>query len=253
MIGPGYNTALVTGASRGIGAAVVRALGERGLEVHAAARSAEALAALAETTGCIPHALDLTDTAAVEARFGGLPVDVLVNNAGVITATGPLHELTAEQIDGMIDLNLRSVLQLLRVVLPGMIARDRGHIVNVGSTAGRYILPGAAVYGATKAAVHALSNVLRLDLVGRRVRVTVVAPGRVETDIYLQATGGDRAAMRDRFYDRYESLDPADIAAAVGGAIEAPERVDVSYVEVLPTMQAVGGFQYAERQPRQSK
>lgn len=242
----GYRTALVTGASRGIGAAIVAALRQRGLEVHAAARSSDALQALAQRTGCRPLALDLTDTAALERALAGLEVDVLVNNAGIITAWRPLAEMTREDVDGMVDVNLRSMLHVLRVLLPGMIARDRGHVFNISSIAALYPFPASSVYGATKAAVRSLTNTLRIDLAGRRIRVTEIAPGRVETDIYVDAFGGDRRVTHDKLYARVEASQPEDVAAVLLAALDSPARTDVTFIEVMPTAQTVGGGRIVE-------
>ena len=242
----GYRTALVTGASRGIGAAVVTALRQRGLTVHAAARSGDALQALAAATGCRPLALDLADTAALERALTGLEIDVLVNNAGIITAWRPLVEMTREDVDRMLDVNLRGLLHVLRLVLPGMISRDRGHVFNISSIAALYPFPASSVYGATKAAVRSLTNTLRIDLAGRRIRVTEIAPGRVETEIYVDAFGGDRTATHDKLYARVEACRPEDVAAVLLAALDAPPHTNVTFVEVMPTMQTVGGSRIVE-------
>ena len=170
-----YRTALVTGASSGIGAAVVERLRREGLDVHAVARSADALEGLAARTGCIPHAIDVTDRAALARLAGEVEFDILVNNAGV---DRPKKFLEAEEgdIDLLIDVNLRAVLHLCRLVVPGMAARDRGHVVNITSIAGNYNFNGNSTYHATKAGVAMLSNQLRIDTFGKRVRVTEICP-----------------------------------------------------------------------------
>ena len=240
----GYRTAVVTGASRGIGEAIVRALAPLGLEVHAVARSRDKLDRLAAETGCTPHALDLTDRAALHDFFHGLEIDVLVNNLGAVTTLKPTHEADPADLDAMIELNLSTAFQALRAALPGMIARDRGHVFLLGSVAGVHTLPGLPVYGATKAAIHSLTHGLRLELVGKRIRVTEILPGRVQTDIYVDAFGGDRAGAYGRLYDNYESLLPEDIAAGLVYALTAPPHVNVSHLEIVPTMQALGGNQF---------
>jgi NADP-dependent 3-hydroxy acid dehydrogenase YdfG len=240
----GYRVAVVTGASRGIGAAIVRALVPLGIEVHAVARSKEKLDRLAAETGCLPHALDLTDRAALHDLFGRLEADILVNNLGAVTTLKPTHEADPADLDAMIELNLATACQALRGALPGMIARDRGHVFLLGSIAGVHILPGLPVYGATKAAIHSLTHGLRLELVGKRIRVTEILPGRVETDIYVEAYGGDRAAAYERLFDRYESLQPEDVANGLVYALTAPPHVNVSHLEIVPTMQALGGNQF---------
>ena len=184
-----YSTALVTGASTGMGRATVHKLTEQGLTVHAVARDRERLSALAEETGAIPHPLDLSDTAAVEAEIGSLDIDVLVNNAGV-SRQGNVLSSTRQDLDDMVDVNVRAVLQLIRMFLPGMVDRDCGHIVNISSIAGLYNFYGHTAYHATKAAVHQISRQIRNDTVGKRIRVTEIAPGRVETEIFGRNLGG---------------------------------------------------------------
>lgn len=242
---PSYRTALVTGASRGIGAAIVRRLRAMGLEVHALARDEARLNALADETGAIPLVGDVTDPGTL-SKITALPVDVLVNNAGLVAAVAKFHELAPDAIDRMIEVNLRAPLRVIRAVLPGMVERARGHVVNIGSTAGSYVFAGTAPYGAAKAGLSAAGRVIRYDLVGTGVRLTEVSPGRVETDIYLEAFAGDRAAL-GKLYDKVRSLSPDDVAAAVATAIALPEQVDVSFLEIVPTDQATGGHAIAER------
>jgi NADP-dependent 3-hydroxy acid dehydrogenase YdfG len=178
-----YSTALVTGASTGMGAAIAERLAKRGLTVHALARNEERLNDLADKTGAIPHVVDLTDTAALTAAVGNLEIDVLVNCAGV-SRPGNILDSSASDIDELVDVNLRGLLQLTRLVLPGMVERDRGHVINISSIAGLYNFYGHTVYHATKAAVHQVSRQLRNDTVGKRIRVTEICPGRVETEIF---------------------------------------------------------------------
>ena len=139
-----YHTALVTGASRGIGAAICRQLSDMGLHVHAVARSADALREVAEETGATVHAVDVTDTSRLEQLFDELTIDVLVNNAGAVSALGPVHTLDAEQIEQMVQVNLLAPLQLCRLALAGMVQRKCGHIINIGSTSGSFVFPGTA-------------------------------------------------------------------------------------------------------------
>ena len=240
-----YKTALVTGASAGIGSVVVERLAKQGLEVHAVARDAERLAELARRTGCVPHAVDITDTAALTDLVSGLEVDVLVNNAGV-SRTGNI--LTADEfaVDEQVAVNLRAVLHLVRLAMPGMVRRDRGHIVNIGSIAGVYNFGGNTIYHATKAAVHTLSRQLRVDGYGRRVRVTEICPGRVETEIFGRLLG-DMAQAQREYYDGYESLKPEDVADAIEFALETPRHVNIGHIEILPTFQVPGGLNFERR------
>jgi len=236
-----YRTALVTGASSGIGAAVVERLAREGLEVHALARSEKALRALAERTGCIAHAIDVTDLAAVTALTKKHAFDVLVNNAGVDKPRG-LLKAEADDIDLLVDVNLRAVLHLCRLVVPGMVARDRGHVVNISSIAGAYNFGGNSTYHATKAAVSMLSRQLRIDAFGKRVRITEVCPGRVATDIFAHVHG-DSAETHERFVKGFELPQAADIAEAIAFAIAAPVAVNVGHIEITPTLQVPGGLQ----------
>ena len=242
-----YRTALITGASSGIGAALAAALADRGLEVHAVARREERLAELAKATGCLAHPLDVRDTGALESLLGGLEVDVLVNGAGMAAGYTALHEDDADGIDAVIDVNLKAVLHLLRLVVPGMLARNRGHVVNIGSFAGLHVLEGMSGYGTAKTAVHAVSQLLRVDLFGRRVRVSEICPGRVETEFHA-TTLGDAEAARKTFYEGYELLAPADVVGAILFALEAPPHVNVSLIELTPVMQVPGGQRFAKSQ-----
>lgn len=233
-----YRVALVTGASSGIGAAVARALAGRGLGVHAVARRADRLDALAAETGARPHALDLRDRDAIYAAFAELEVDILVNAAGIGSNFGPFTELDPANIDATLETNLAATLHMIRALSPGMVARGRGHIVNIGSIFGLHAI-GASVYGATKGAVHMLSRDLRLDLKGSGVRVTEVAPGRAATEIF--ATMTDDARIRDEMTEGFEILTAEDVAEAVVWTLDRPWRVNVSLVELTATEQVPGG------------
>jgi NADP-dependent 3-hydroxy acid dehydrogenase YdfG len=238
-----YKTALVTGASSGIGAAIVERLAREGIEVHALARSADALEALAARTGCIPHAIDVSDTAALTKLASSVEFDILVNNAGIDKPKGLLKG-DASDIDLLVDVNLRAVLHLCRLVVPGMVARDRGHVVNISSIAGAYNFGGNSIYHATKAAVSMLSRQLRIDVFGRRVRVTEICPGRVATDIFAHVHG-DSPEIRAKFLDGYELPEAKDIAEAIAFAIAAPVAVNIGHMEITPTLQVPGGLQTA--------
>jgi NADP-dependent 3-hydroxy acid dehydrogenase YdfG len=244
-----YSTALVTGASTGMGAAIAERLAKRGLTVHALARNEDRLKELADMTGAVPHVVDLTDTAALTAAVGSLEVDVLVNCAGV-SRPGNLLDSSEGDIDELIDVNLRGLLQLTRLVLPGMVERDRGHVINVSSIAGVYNFYGHTVYHATKAAVHQISRQLRNDTVGKRIRVTEICPGRVETEIFGRNMGGTPEAMEEAwktYYEGYESLTTDDIVNAMDYAIETPRHVNVGMLELMPTFQVPGGLTFDRR------
>lgn len=240
-----YRTALVTGASAGIGAAIVETLRRNGLAVHAVSRNGARLAELAARTGCIAHALDISDLPALEAFLAPLEIDVLVNNAGVSRA-GDIATMDAFGVDEQIDVNLRAALHLIRLTLPGMMARDRGHVVNITSIAGLYHFSGNTVYHATKAAMHMVSRQTRVAAYGRRVRVTEIVPGRAETEIFGKVIGDMEAAHR-QFYDGYESLKAEDVAAAAEYAIGAPGHVNIGQIEIMPTLQVPGGLNFLKR------
>ena len=238
-----YKTALVTGASSGIGAAVVERLWRENLEVHALARSAKALGELSERTGCIAHAIDVTDLKSVTRLTQEVAFDVLVNNAGV-DRPNPLLKAEAEDIDLLIDVNLRAVLHLCRLVVPGMVARDRGHVINISSIAGAYNFGGNSTYHATKAAISMLSRQLRIDAFGRRVRVTEICPGRIATDIFAHVHGAS-ASTYERFIEGYELPQASDVADAIAFAIAAPVAVNIGHIEITPTLQVPGGLSTA--------
>jgi NADP-dependent 3-hydroxy acid dehydrogenase YdfG len=241
-----YRTALVTGASGGMGWAIAERLRSRGLIVHALARSGEKLAELADHCGVVPHAMDITDTAALTELLAGLEIDILVNNAGV-SRPGSLLTSDAFDIDEQIDVNLRAALHLARLVLPGMMARDCGHIVNITSMAGHYEFGGHIAYHATKAAMHSVSRQLRIDAFGRRVRVTEISPGRVETDIFARVENIDPAEAKRKYFDGFEMPQTSDIADAVDYAIGTPQHVNIGLIEILPTLQVPGGLRTAKR------
>lgn len=235
-----YKTALVTGASSGIGAAVVERLCAEGMQVYALARSADALQALARRTGCIPHVLDVTDLDGITRLSQEIEFDILVNNAGV-DRPGSILQADADGIDLLVDVNLRAVLHLSRLILPGMAARDRGHVVNISSIAAAYNFGGNSTYHATKAAVHMLSRQLRLDLFGKRVRVTEICPGRVDTEIFARVHG-DSKETHERFIEGFELPQASDIANAIAFAIAAPIAVNIGHIEITPTLQVPGGL-----------
>ncbi len=194
---------------------MVERLSAEGIKVHALARSRDALEALAARTGCVPLAIDVTDTAspALTRLCGTVDFDILVNNAGV-DKPRKLLEAQPDDIDLLVDVNIRAVLHLCRLIVPGMVARDRGHVVNISSIAGAYNFGGNSTYHATKAAVSMLSNQLRVDAFGARVRVTEICPGRVATDIFAHVHG-DSPETRAKFIDGFELPEAKDNADAI--------------------------------------
>ena len=232
-----YGSALVTGASSGIGAATVHALASRGLIVHAAARRRDRLDRLAAETGCVVHVVDVRDTKLIYERFSELEIDIIVNNAGSGRGFEALFSAEPDEIDETINTNLVGAVHLLRAVCAGMVTRQRGHIVNVGSIGGLYPL-SSSIYGATKGAIHLLSQNLRIELKGTGVRVTEICPGRVKTE-FVNAAFKDPAA-RQAFVSGFEIMMPDDIADAILYALDTPWHVNVSLIELVCTEQYIG-------------
>jgi 3-hydroxy acid dehydrogenase/malonic semialdehyde reductase len=240
--------ALVTGATSGIGQACAERLVRDGARVVATGRRGERLAALADRLGprLHPVVLDVTDRPVVERTLASLPepfaaVDILVNSAGLALGLEPAQRASLEDWDRMIETNCRALVAMTRLLLPGMVDRSRGHVVNIGSTAARYPYPGANVYGATKAFVRQFSLALRSDLLGTPVRVTDVEPGMAETEFSVVRFAGDRAKA-DSVYAGMTPLSAADIADVVAWCVSRPAHVNVNTIELMPVQQAFGPF-----------
>ncbi len=243
MIGS-YSSALVTGASSGIGRAIAKALRQAGLEVFALGRNEKALAALETECGAKPIVLDMRDKEGLATFFAEHPVDVVINNAGVLTTRAPFQEIGADDIDAMIDINLKAPLHLARLAVPGMVERKRGHMFFIGSSAGRYPHPNMSIYGTSKAGISMFCDALRCDLHSTGVRVSEIAPGRVKTELYFDLMGAAQAQAE--LYDGYRLIAPEDIATLIITALTLPEHVDVVRMEVFPTAQTVGGGRMAK-------
>ncbi len=243
-IGPGA-TALVTGASSGIGQVVATRLAEQGCQVVLAARREERIAALAAEIG--PRALawpiDLRDGAAIDRLPDALPeqfrtIDVLINNAGSdVGGRLPFVERAASDWDGMIDTNVRAVFRITRAVLPGMIKRGRGDVVNIGSISGVRSYPNVTAYGATKAAIHMFSENLRSELAGSGVRLFEVLPGPVRTEFMDVRFGGDQDRIERYWKELSESapLEAEDVARSVLFALMQPAHVTLSQIVMMPS------------------
>lgn len=239
---------LITGASSGFGEACARRYAEAGHPLVLTARREDRLEALkAELSRQVPvHVapLDVRDREAVESLVDGLPPDfsevgILINNAGLALGTEPAHEVNADDWDRMIETNVSGLVHLTHQVLKGMVARDRGHIVNIGSIAGSWPYPGGNVYGATKAFVAQFSRGLRADLLGRRIRVTNIEPGLAETNFSLVRYKGDAEKAR-QVYAGTEPLTGRDVADIVFWTTAVPPHVNINSVEVMPTCQTWG-------------
>lgn len=231
-------TMMVTGATSGLGRALVHILANDN-KIICVGRNQSVLDELAKVDNVVEAvACDLGDPAACRELMKTRAVDVLINNAGVLPSRAGFVDLPEDAIDAMIDVNFRSVVHLTQAALRGMQERGHGHIVFVGSSAGRFPHPGASVYGATKAAVSLFADALRGELADRRIRMTEVAPGRIRSNLYRDAIEGD---LSHELYDDYEPLEPEDVADAIAYAIRAPDHVDVSRIEIMPIGQVVGG------------
>ena len=246
--------AFITGASSGIGEACARKFAAGGYTLLLNARNTTKLQALQQelqtTYGIevITLPFDVRDRKAAEAALHQLPaeyqaIDVLVNNAGLALGIDKEYEGTEENYDTMIETNITALLMITRLVVPGMVNRGRGHIINIGSVAGDAAYPGGSVYCATKAAVKVLSDGLRMDLVETPLRVTNVKPGLVETNFSITRFGGDKERA-DKVYQGIKPLSGDDIADVVYYAASAPEHVQIAEVLVLATHQASGSLVY---------
>ncbi len=240
--------ALITGASAGIGRACARVFAREGSRLILAARRLNRLLELSKEVSdefgvdCHVLELDVRDREAVEAAISGLPpawkeIDILVNNAGLSRGLDKVHEGEPSGYDEMIDTNLKGLLWMSRAVIPGMVKRDKGHVINIGSIAGRQVYPGGSVYCATKHAVRAVTEGMRLDLNGTRVRVSSVDPGMVETEFSLVRFRGDKERA-GRVYRDFPPLEPEDVAEAVLFCAARPPHVNVQEILLMPTDQA---------------
>jgi 3-hydroxy acid dehydrogenase / malonic semialdehyde reductase len=239
----------ITGASTGYGAALARRFAAAGARVIAAARRRPELDALVAECGpaVLPVSLDVRDAAAIERAVAELPaefaeVDCLINNAGLAAGLEPAQRASLDDWDRMIDTNCKGLVHVTRALLPGMVARASGHVVNIGSVAGSYPYPGGNVYGATKAFVHQFSLNLRADLHGTPVRVTCIEPGLSGgTEFSLVRFAGD-AARAAAVYTGTTPLSADDVAEAVLWATALPPHVNVNVIELMPIAQSFSPF-----------
>ena len=246
----------VTGGTSGIGEACARLFAKEGARVVVAGRRRERLDAIASALGdaCHAIALDVRDAAAVAKAFEELPapfaaVDVLVNAAGGAHGIARAQEASLGDWDEMIATNVAGLVHVTRAALPGMIARGRGHVVNLGSVAGSFAYPGGNVYGATKAFVERFSANLRADLLGTPIRITSIEPGMVETEFSVVRFGGDRTKA-GAVYAGMSPLVAADIADLVLFAVTRPAHVNVNRLEVMPVDQAFSAFSVHRSAPK---
>jgi 3-hydroxy acid dehydrogenase/malonic semialdehyde reductase len=234
----------VTGASSGFGTAIACRFAEEGFRVVAAARRIERIQPLQKKFGnlILPLALDVRDKSAIENALAALPADfseitVLVNNAGLSLNLEPAHKVPIEDWETMIDTNIKGLLYCTRLILPGLVARNAGHVVNISSVAAFYAYPGGNVYGATKAFVTQFSHNLRADLLGTSVRVTDIEPGLAETEFSIVRFKGDENRA-STVYEGTKPLTAIDIADAVYWVVTRPPHVNIDTISMMPVCQA---------------
>ena len=259
---PDRLTVFLTGASAGIGAATARRLAEAGDRLVLTARSEAAIGALADELNAahgdgaaLARRLDVTDAQAHLDVVAGLPddwraVDAAVLNAGLALNLVPVWENSTEEVDRMIDTNVKGVVNGLRALVPGMLARERGHVVTLGSTAGHAVYAGGVVYCASKHAVLALTEGLKVDLHGTPLRVSAVSPGIVETEFSRVRFDGDDARAEAVYADT-TALTAEDCAEAIAYCLHAPERVNVAEVLITPRVQS--GYTMIARGPEHTR
>lgn len=244
--------ALVTGATSGFGEAIAERFLTEGWRVVATGRRGDRLKRF-EKHGerFLPLVFDIRDRAATEAAVRGLPpdfaaIDLLVNNAGLALGLEPAHRTSLDEWETMLDTNCRGLVTITRAILPGMVERKRGHVVNIGSIAATVAYPGGNVYGATKAFVHQFTRNLRADLVGTGVRATVIEPGMAETEFSLVRFQGD-AEKAKTVYAGVKPLVGADIAEVVHWVATLPPHVNVTALELTPEQQGFGPLAVVRR------
>lgn len=247
---------LITGASSGIGEACAKRFAQGGYKVIINSRTASKLNTLKQeleekyNAQVFSLPFDVRDREAAKKALASLPnswqeIDILVNNAGLVIGVDKEHEGSLDEWDIVIDTNIKSLLAMTRLVVPGMVERGRGHIINMGSIAGDAAYPGGSVYCATKAAVKALTDGLRMDLVHTPLRITNIKPGMVETNFSVIRFRGDREKA-DNVYKGIKPLTGEDIADTVFYAASAPEHVQIAEVLILPVHQASGTIVHRE-------
>jgi 3-hydroxy acid dehydrogenase/malonic semialdehyde reductase len=246
---------LITGASAGFGKALAERLVAKGHRVIGCARRLDKLNALAETLGdnFLPVVMDVSDTASIPQIIADLPggfnqIDVLVNNAGLALGTEPAHKASLDDWMRMTDTNVKGLMALTHAILPAMVERDSGYIINVGSVAGNWPYYGGNVYGATKAFVKQFSLNLRADLIGTQVRVTNLEPGVIAGTEFSNVRYHGDDAKAAKVYDGFKTMTGDDIGDILLWLIESPAHVNVNRLEVMPVAQTYNGLTVAKRE-----
>jgi len=243
-------TMLITGATSGFGEACARRFAKEGWRFILAARREDRLKALQEELGGETSVhivtLDVRDQEAVMTQLTNLPdnfsaIDVLVNNAGLALGLEPAHESDISDWNIMVDTNVKGLMYCTRAVLPDMVARNRGHIINIGSVAGDWPYPGGNVYGATKAFVKQFSRNLRADLFGTAIRVTNIEPGLAESEFSVVRFKGDTQKAA-QVYDGTQPITPQDIAEMIYWTVNLPPHININRLEIMPVCQTWGPF-----------
>jgi NADP-dependent 3-hydroxy acid dehydrogenase YdfG len=243
---PTQRTAVITGASSGIGAATVRALAAEGFEVVAAARRVERCQELVNEVGGRALPLDVDDPGSVAQLAASVSdATVLVHSAGGALGLDPVSEADPEQWDQMYETNVLGVMRVTKALLPAIERSGDGHIVVLGSVAGLEVYPGGGGYTAAKHAVNALTRTLRLELLGKPIRVTEVAPGLVETEFSLVRFGGDEKRSRE-VYEGLTPLRAEDVAEAIAFAVTRPSHVNIDYLAIKPRDQVTATIVHRE-------
>jgi len=240
---------LITGASAGFGEASARLFAAKGWNIVLVARRTEKLEKLKEELGstrCMVITCDVQNREQVMSTMSQLPegfneVDVLINSAGLALGLKGAHEADLDDWETMVDTNIKGLMYVTRALLPSMVKRNKGHIINLGSIAGNWPYPGGNVYGASKAFVKQFSFNLRADLIKTQVKVTNIEPGLAETEFSIVRNHGDKEKA-DKIYRGTEPLTAEDIAQSILWVVEAPSHVNINSVEIMPVCQAWGGF-----------
>lgn len=239
--------ALITGATSGIGRATALLLAEKGINLIITGRREERLLSLkkdmeTKNIHVLTLCFDVRNEAEVKKSLGNLPeewrkIDILVNNAGLAAGLGAIQNGDTDDWDRMIDTNVKGLLYVTRAIAPGMVERESGHIINIGSIAGKEVYPNGNVYCATKSAVDALTKGMRIDMLPHNIKVTQICPGAVETEFSLVRFHGDKQRS-DKVYEGYENLVAEDIADCIWFVVSRPSHVNINDMVVMPSAQA---------------